>query len=69
VCGRKKRLGLNLLIFEKVGGAGGGGEVIMMMTMTTVHFSTLSAAKSYICCLKKHVLVIPDTLHNIFSES
>jgi hypothetical protein len=60
---------LNLLIFEEIGGAGGGGEVIMMMTMTTIHFSTLSTAKSYICCINKHVLVIPDTTHSIFSES
>jgi hypothetical protein len=61
--------GLNLLIFEEVGGAGGGGEMIMMMTMTTIHFRTLSTVKSYICCLNKHVLVIPDTTHSIFSES
>jgi len=52
---------LNLLIFEEVGGAGGGGEVLIMMTVTTVHFSTLSTVKSYICCLNKHVLGIPDT--------
>lgn len=60
---------LNLLIFEDVGGARGGGEMIMMMTMTTVHFSTLSTAKIYICCLNKHVLVIPDTTHSISPES
>lgn len=60
---------LNLLIFEEVGGArGGGGEMIMMMTVTTVHFSTLSTAKSYICCLNKHVLGTPETTHSIFSE-
>jgi len=61
--------GLNLQIFEEVGVAGGGGEMIMMMTMTTIHFSTLSTAKSYICCLNKYVLVIADTTHSIFSES
>jgi hypothetical protein len=60
---------LNLLIFEEVGGGGGGGEMIMMMTMTTIYFSTLSTAKSYICCFNKHVLVIPDRTHSIFSES
>lgn len=43
--------------------------MIMMMTMTTIHFSTLSTAKSYICCLNKYVLVIADTTHSIFSES
>jgi len=59
---------LNLLIFEEVGGARGGGEMIMMMTVTTIHFSTLSTAKSYICCLKKHVLGIPKTTYSIFSE-
>jgi len=59
---------LNLLIFEEVGGTGGGGEVIMM-TMTTIHFSTLSTVKSYICCLNKHVFGIPETTHSVFPES
>jgi hypothetical protein len=59
---------LNLLIFEEIRGARGGGEMIMMMTVTTIHFSTLSTVMSYICCLNKHVLVIPETTHSIFSE-
>jgi hypothetical protein len=66
---------IDLLIFEVAGGGGGVGEMVkmmmMMMTTTTmiIHFSTLSTVKSYICCLSKHVLVIPDTTHGILSES
>jgi hypothetical protein len=47
----------------------GGMITVMMMvmvttmttTMMTLHFITLSTVSSYICCLNKHVVIIPET--------